>query len=413
MTWTRRSLLSSVASAAAAAAASTTGNKITSSPFRYADIEAKIARKDFRGITKEDLPTPCLTVEKSLFEKNLKRMADHCKSTGIGIRSHCKIHKSTDVTRQQIALGSNGVCCATIAEAELMVNAGFKGVLHTCQPAGKNKIWRAAQLARREPTFMVVADDPLTVELLDEAAAALKIRINVLPDIYAGLTRHGHAPGEAGLRLAQKIDQSKNLKLSGIMGYSGGASHTKGWQARKEKSTRDVVPMVETAMLCRKSGLNVPIITGGSTGTYNIDKDLGLTELQAGSYIFMDTAYMNVGTKSGAELYSDFDVSLTVMTTVISRNHPNQATIDAGNKALLRPTDRVKSRPDIIVENQGAEYGILRWKDGDELKLGQRVELYTTNLDMTTNCYDRYYVCEGDRLVDVWPIMGRAGALQR
>ncbi len=393
--------------------ASAAASKLTSSPFRYADIEAKIARKDFRGITKEDLPTPCLTVQKSLFEKNLKTMAAHCKATGIGVRSHCKIHKSVDVTRQQIALGSYGVCCATIAEAELMVNAGFKGVLHTCQPAGKNKIWRAAALAQREPTFMVVADDPITVDLLDEAAGVLKTKINVLPDIFVGLTRHGHAPGEPGLRLAQRIDKSKNLKLSGIMGYSGTASHTKGWETRKQKSAADITPMVETAALCRKSGLNIPIITGGSTGTYNIDKDLGLTELQAGSYIFMDTAYMNVGSKNGSELYSDFDVSLTVMTTVISRNHPNQATIDAGNKALLRPTDRVMGRPDIIVENQGAEYGILRWKDGDELKLGQRMELITTNLDMTTNCYDRYYVCEGDQLVDVWPIMGRAGAAQR
>ncbi len=411
MTMTRRGLLLSSAAVASSAAAATTNN--TGKPFRYADVEAKIARKDFRGITKEDLPTPCLIVEKPLFEKNLKTMADHCKSTGIHVRSHCKIHKSVDITRQQVSLGSLGACCATIAESELMVNAGIKGVLHTCQPAGKNKIWRAAQLALRDPSFMVVADDPFTVDLLDEAAGVLKTKMTVLPDIYAGLTRHGHAAGEAGLKLAQKIDSSKNLKLGGIMGYSGAASHTKGWEARKQKSTLDVTPMVETASLCRKSGLHISIITGGSTGTYNIDKPLGLTELQAGSYIFMDTAYMQVGSRGGSERYSDFDVSMTVMTTVISRNHPNQASIDAGNKALLRPTDQVKDRPELIVENQGAEFGILRWKDGDELKLGQKVELITTNLDMTTTCYDRYYVCEGDRLVDVWPIMGRSGALQR
>ena len=288
-----------------------------------------------------------------------------------------------------------------------------KNALHTCQPAGKNKIWRAAQLALREPTFMVVADDPLTVDLLDEAAAVLKTKITVLPDIYAGLTRHGHAPGDPGLKLAQKIDSMKHLKLGGIMGYSGTASHTKGWEARRKKSMEDVVPMVETANLCRKSGLKIPLVTGGSTGTYNIDKEIGLTELQAGSYIFMDTNYVKVGSRNGDETYRDFDVSMTVLTTVISRNHPKQASIDAGNKALLKPTDAVKGRPDLVVENQGAEYGILRWSEGDELKLGQKVELITTNLDMTTTCYDRYYVCEGDRLVDVWPIMGRAGALQR
>jgi 3-hydroxy-D-aspartate aldolase len=171
--------------------------------------------------------------------------------------------------------------------------------------------------------------------------------------------------------------------------------------------------MLETAAECKRAGLNTSILTGGSTGTYNIDKEIGLTELQAGSYVFMDTVYMAVGGKNNAEKFDDFAPSLTVLTTVISRNHAGQVTIDAGNKAMLKPTDSVKGRPEVVVENQGAEYGILKFKEGDGFKLGERVELYTSNLDMTTNCYDRYYVCEGDKLVDVWPIMGRAGALQR
>jgi D-serine deaminase-like pyridoxal phosphate-dependent protein len=99
---------------------------------------------------------------------------------------------------------------------------------------------------------------------------------------------------------------------------------------------------------------------------------------------------------------------------VISKRHPRQCTIDAGNKALLRPTDEVKGRPEVKAENQGAEYGILTWKDGDrDFKLGDRVELYPSNLDMSTNVYDRYYVARGEQIVDVWPIMGRAGAAQR
>ncbi len=381
--------------------------------FRYADIEDKIARRDFRGIAKEDIGTPSLLVDRALFERNLRKMSEHSRATGIGLRAHCKIHKSTEIARRQVGLGALGICCATIAECELMVGAGIHNVLHTCQPAGKNKIWRAVDLAAKDRTFMAVADDPLTVDLLDEASAAHKITMTVLPDIYAGLTRHGIAPGDAGLKLAQQIDSKKNLKLGGLMGYSGIASHTRGWEQRREQSRKDVGPMVETAALCRKSGLNIPILTGGSTGTYNIDKEVGLTELQAGSYVFMDTIYMGIGGKDDADRYTDFAPSLSVLTTAISRNHPGQVTIDAGNKAMLKPTDRVKGRPDIVVENQGAEYGILKFKEGDELKLGQRAELYTSNLDMTTNCYDRYYVCDGDNVVDVWPIMGRSGAVQR
>ena len=408
---TRRTLLSTALAAPMGWGANTTG--LAKRPFRYSEIEAKIAKKDFSGIFKEDLPTPCLVVEKSLFEANLKKMADHCKSTGIDIRSHCKIHKSVDIARKQMALGASGICCATIAEAELMVNAGIKGALYTCQPAGKNKIWRAVLLGAKEPTFRMVADDPMTVDLLDEAASVAKTKLTVLIDLYSGLTRAGHATGQPGLELAKKIDSKKNLKFGGVMGYSGSASHTKGFEERTAKSRKDVAPVVETAMMCKQAGLNVPVITGGSTGTYNIDKAIGLTELQAGSYIFMDTLYMGVGGKGDPKKYTDFAPSLTVMSTVVSKNHPKQVTIDCGNKAMLKPTDQVKNRPDVVVENQGAEYGILKFNEGNELNLGERVELYCSNLDTSTNVYDRYYVVEGDRLVDVWPIMGRAGALQR
>jgi D-serine deaminase-like pyridoxal phosphate-dependent protein len=127
----------------------------------------------------------------------------------------------------------------------------------------------------------------------------------------------------------------------------------------------------------------------------------------------MDTLYRRVGGRSNDKVYTDFDPALTVMTRVISRRHPNQCTIDAGNKALLRPTDEVKGRPEVEVENQGAEYGILKWKDGDGFKLGERVDLYPSNLDMSTNVYDRYYVARGEKIVDIWPIMGREGAAQR
>ena len=400
----RRTMLSTALGAAAAYGAR---------PFRYSEIEAKIARKDFRDIAKEDLPTPSLLVDKPAFERNLRRMADHCRATGIGVRAHCKIHKSVDIAKQQMALGSLGICCATVAEAELMVNAGIKNVLYTCQPAGKNKIWRTLVLAERDSTFMAVADDPMTVDLLDEGAASMKVRLTLFADLHAGLTRAGHATGEPGLKLAQRIAAKKNLKLGGIMGYSGSASHTKGFENRTAKSRKDIGPVVETAMMCRKAGLDVPIITGGSTGTYNIDKAIGLTELQAGSYIFMDSLYMNIGSASDPVRNADFEPAMSVLTTVISRNHPNQVTIDAGNKANLRPTDLVKGRPEVAVENQGAEYGILKWTEGAGYELGARAELYCSNLDTTTSYYDRYYVCEGDRVVDVWPIMGRAGALQR
>jgi len=382
--------------------------------FSYTEIEARIARRDFRGLTKEDVGTPALILDEALFHKNLDTMAAHSKATGLKLRAHVKIHKCLEISRKQIALGANGVCCATTAECELWVNSGIRGVLHTCQPAGRNQILRTVALARREPTFTGVLDDPITVDALEEALAAAHAKMNVIVDVFAGLQRQGCLPGEPALRLAQKVDQSKRMKLVGMMGYSGGASHTHGWEARKKKSTDDVSAMLETVALCRKSGLPVEIITGGSTGTYNIDTGNQLTELQAGSYIFMDTLYRRIGGKSDEHVYNDFEPSLSVLTTVISKTRPNQCAVDYGNKAMLRTSDEVKGRPGVKIESGGAEYGMLLSNDGDrDIKLGERVEIYPSNLDTSVNVYDRIYVASDENIVDVWPIMGRAGAPQR
>ena len=381
---------------------------------RVAELESRIARRDFRDLTKEDLPTPCLILDEAIFAQNLQSMAAHGKASGLRIRPHVKIHKCVEVSRRQLALDAIGLTTATIAESELMSGAGFKGVFWTRQPAGRNNISRAVALSQQDSTFMFVVDDPIIASEVEAAAAAAGVRCNIVVDIFAGLTRHGIQAGQPALTLARKVDSSRHLRLSGLMGYSGGASHTHGWETRRKKSREDLSGLIETVELCRKSGLPTGIVSGGSTGTYNIDKEHGLTELQCGSYVFMDTAYCQIGGKADPKRYTDFGSSLTVMTTVVSKRHPHQCTIDAGNKAMLRPTDVAKDIPWIQVENQGAEYGILRWKEGDrDLKLGERVELYPTNLDMSVNVYDRIFVTRGEAITDVWPIMGRSGAPQR
>ena len=198
------------------------------------------------------------------------------------------------------------------------------------------------------------------------------------------------------------------------MAYAGTAAHVHGFEKRRERSAKDLADARETVELCKKSGLPVNIFTGGSTGTYNIDHQNGLTELEVGSYVFMDTRYFVIGGKDNETIYNDFDGALTVLTTVDSKRHPNLVAIDYGNKAGVRPTDKVKGMPWLEVATQGAEYGALKWKDGDrDFKVGDRVEIYCTVLDDSTNYYDRYYVARGDQIVDVWPIMGRTGAAQR
>jgi D-serine deaminase-like pyridoxal phosphate-dependent protein len=410
----RRQFLAAGAAASFLTARDGRAAKTTGSGFPYSEFESRIARRDFRDITKDTLPTPCMVVDLALFEQNVKRMADQSKTTGINVRPHVKIHKSVDVAKRQIAQGAIGLTCATIAEAELMSGAGIQHVLWTKQPASINNISRAVDLSKRDPTFMFVVDDPTVLSWVEEAAAAHDTRLRLAVSVFAGMNRQGIENGQPAVELAQRVASSKQCKLEGFMAYSGGAAHTHGWEARRKKSEDDLAGVRETVALAKKSGLPVNIVSGGSTGTYNIDHANGLTELEAGSYVFMDTAYFGVGSKTNDELYTDFQGSLTVLTTIDSKRHTNQATIDYGNKAMLRPTDKVKGMPWLQVSSQGAEYGMLSWKDGDrDLKIGERVEIYCTNLDTSTNCYDRYFVAKGDQIVDVWPIMGRSGAPQR
>jgi len=388
--------------------------KTNNSSFPYPEFEARLARRDFRDMTKDVLPTPSMVVDLDLFEKNVKTMAGHCKATGINVRPHVKIHKSVDVAKRQIAEGAIGLTCATMAEAELMSGAGIKHVLWTKQPASINNISRAVALSKRDPTFMFVVDDAQVAAWVEDAAAAQNARLRIAVSVFAGMTRQGVANGQPAVELAQKVTASKRLSFEGFMAYSGGAAHTKTWEERRKKSADDLAGVRETVELARKSGLPVKIVSGGSTGTYNIDKDNGLTELEAGSYVFMDTAYFGIGGKDDDNIYNDFKGALTILTTVDSKRHPDQVTIDYGNKAMNRPTDKVKGMPWLQVASQGAEYGILKWTDTDrDLKLGDRVEIYCTTLDMSTAVYDRYYVARGDQIVDVWPIMGRGGAAQR
>jgi D-serine deaminase-like pyridoxal phosphate-dependent protein len=150
----RRNLLKSSAALMAGAAA-------------YGDtIEARIARHDLKGVYKEDLPTPCMLVDQEIFEANLRKMADHCRTTGIHLRGHVKVHKSTEIAKRQIALGGIGVTCATVAECELMASAGIRNILLTRQPTSKNNIARAIALAKGDSTFGTVVDDPLAAEWL-------------------------------------------------------------------------------------------------------------------------------------------------------------------------------------------------------------------------------------------------------
>ena len=383
--------------------------------YAHTDIDERIkSGKGLNGLTKADLTTPALLLDLDLLEANIDKMAKHAKASKINLRPHGKTHKCPEIAHRQIKAGAIGLCVATIREAEAMAGAGINGLLITSELVGKPKIERLIKLVRKSPDTMSVVDNLIHAQQLSDAAVAAKIDLNVMIDIDPAGRRTGVPAGNEAVALAEKVAKLPNLKLRGIHGYSGASAHVSGFEARHDHSKKVMTPIIETFTRLKKMGLPLEILSGGSTGTYNIDPELGgMTELQVGSYVFMDVEYRAIGGKSGA-VYEDFQPSLTVMATVISKSYSDRATTDAGIKAFS--TDRVKHFPEIkgatgvTLGYGGDEHGILTFNNPSrEFNLGDRVEFIIPHCDPNVNLYDRIHCVRGEKLVDVWRTVGRYG----
>jgi D-serine deaminase-like pyridoxal phosphate-dependent protein len=354
-----------------------------------------------------DLPTPCLLLDLDGFQANVEQMSRFAGDRGVALRPHAKTHKCVNIARRQIEKGAVGISVATIAEAEVMARAEIRGLLLTAEMVGEPKIARLMQLARKAPDTMVVVDHADNARDLEQAAAAAQLQLHVLIDLDIGQNRTGVEPGVPALKLAQTIANLPNLRLKGLCAYAGHVAHTVGFAERRAGSQRALQRAIATRDLLVKNGHEVEILTGASTGTYNIDADItGLTELQSGSYVFMDVEYRRIGGKGGT-LYDDFVPALSVLATVIHRSG-NKAIVDAGLKAFAtdrpfgpEPVDGTLGR----YEFAGDEHGrLLVEKD---IKLGEKVRFITPHCDPTVNLYDRIHCVRGDVVEDVWPIMER------
>ena len=353
-----------------------------------------------------DLSTPCLLLDIERFEANLDKMSRFTQRHGVALRPHAKTHKCVNIARRQIEKGAIGISVATIAEAEVMSRAGIRGLLLTAEMAGEPKISRLIQLVADAPDTMVVVDHADNVRDLQQAAAAAPLRLQVLIDLDIGQNRTGIEPGAPALQLAETIQHSRNLELKGLCAYGGHMAHVVGFDERRSGSVRALERAIETRDLLVKNGHNIEIVTS-STGTYNIDADIeGLTELQSGSYVFMDVEYRRIGGESGP-VYDDFAPALNVLATVIHRSG-NKAIVDAGLKAFAtdrafgpEPVDTALGR----YEFAGDEHGRLILER--DIKLGQKVRFVAPHCDPTVNLYDRIHCVRGDVVEDVWPIMER------
>jgi D-serine deaminase-like pyridoxal phosphate-dependent protein len=359
------------------------------------------------GISKWEIDTPALCVDLDKLQANIGTLRTKLSASGVGSRPHAKTHKCPDIAKLQIAGGSVGVCAAKVSEAEALFAGGVQKILMTTSNVTPQKIRRAMKIRKANREFIQAVDNPRNAQDLSDAAKEAGVVADVVIDVAVG-TRTGVPPGDRALALAQQVDKLPSLKLRGIISYDGSAQHIKGFKKRAEDTLARFQPSVETFDAMRRSGLNTEIFSGGGTGTYNIMPRVpGFTDVQAGSYIFMDCQYLDIGGQDNDEVFTDFSSSLTVVTTVLNNYFPNRLTTDAA-LTLNKPDARVIGETDFKYNAGSDEFGVIQFEKASKAyEVGDKLELIVPHCDPVVNEYDQIYGIRKDRVDVVWPISAR------
>jgi D-serine deaminase-like pyridoxal phosphate-dependent protein len=333
----------------------------------------------------DDIQTPALLVDLDAMESNLNRMADFFREKPAKLRPHFKNHKVPQLARKQLKVGAIGMTCATLREAEILVENGVTNILIANEIASHAKIEWLANLSRHAD-LIVAVDNEHAVSEIGCIARRRQQQLSVLVDINIGLNRCGVQPGEPALCLA-KSALEKGLRFRGMMGYDGHLQVLPAGEERRERVRLAVKSLLDSKALIESAGIPVEIVSTAGTGTYSeAGTTPGVTEIQAGSYLLMDTLYANRG--------SVFTRSLTVLATVISRPESHRAVIDCGVKELSaeRGLSLVKDIENVQLKALHAEHGLLEIQNADaRLNVGQRVELWVHYSDATVNLHRQMY----------------------
>jgi 3-hydroxy-D-aspartate aldolase len=298
-----------------------------------------------------------------------------------------------------VAAGAKGICCAKLGEAETLVEAGIKDVLVANQIVDPVKVDRLAGLARSGCRIGVAADNEANIKDLSAAAARHGATIRVLVEVDVGMGRCGINTPEEALGLARLIAGARGLAFEGIQAYEGHIIHHRDLEVRR-RGVRDMIAKVGGIKEhLEKKGLPVKEISGGGTGTYDITGDDTIwTEIQAGSYVFMDTVYNELGLS--------FENALFVLATVIHKR-PGVAVTDAGQKVctLEQGLPRVRGREHLSVKLH-EEHGLVA-DEKDELEYLEKIEYIPSHCCTTVNLHDRYHCVRNGLLEGTWPVAAR------
>ena len=361
------------------------------------------------------IPTPAAVLDLDAFERNVAKMAARARAAGLALRPHAKSHKCAAIARRQIEAGAVGVCCAKLAEAEALAAEGIASILVTSPIAGAGPAARAAVLAADLPDFRIVVDHVDGVAELAAAAEALGEggRLQVLIDVDPGLGRTGVHDAAQAVEVFRAIAAApSSLKFLGVQCYGGNWQHMEGANARAAAVADGMGRLKVVLAALSEAGAPVGVVTGGGTGTVEADAAQGvLNEIQPGSYAFMDRQYREA---LGADPDGAFEQALVVAATVISVNHLQWVTVDAGLKAFATDGPLPEALGAKFAGSTyrffGDEHGRLMRPEGQSVARGERVDFVPPHVDPTLDRYEALYIVRGDAIVEIAPIEARGAS---
>ena len=363
------------------------------------------------GMSESEIETPALILDLDAFEFNLDTMARRVAGLGTRLRPHAKTHKSPVVANLQMRRGAIGQCVQKVAEAEVMAWGGVEDILVTNQIVDPRKLARLAALSGIARVALCV-DSLQHVALLEAAARTAGVRMSVLVEIDVGSRRCGVPAGEEAVGLARRIASSRHLAFSGLQAYHGAAQHLRSAVERREAIGKAIAACERTVEGLSRARIPCGIVSGAGTGTFELEAASGVyTELQAGSYCFMDGDYA-ANLEEDGKPYRTFRHSLFVLSSIMSTARAGQAVLDAGHKAVAidRGLPTVWQQPELRIVSASDEHARLECPAGHSTPgIGEKLRLVPWHCDPTVDRFDWYVCVRAGRVESVWPITARGG----
>lgn len=362
----------------------------------------------FRAL--RDVSTPALVIDEAALDRNVAAMAEFARRARRSLRPHAKTHKSVVIARKQIEAGAIGICCATLPELQAMADARIGGLLLTAPLQDPAKTETLIGVAKKTPITIAI-DHPSQIDTLIKKLPADANPINIVVDVDVGQRRTGVCDVGDTIAIARLVAEDERLQFTGLQGYAGHVQHIPEFGERAREAGRVSTLLGEHIAGLRQAGFEAVIVSGSGTGTHDLDLDHHpFTEIQAGSYVFMDADYARILNRNGEGL--PFECSLYMLTTVTSANRPGQVTLDAGTKSLAvngpSPHLLAGAPEGSAYQFAGDEHGILSFPEGSKApKLGERILMSVTHCDPTVNLFSVMHAVSKSGEIEKWPVVGR------